>query len=274
MSLKTYFEKNRKRLRKRKRLIAFLSILAVLGLSTATFAWFTVNTFAGINDFELKISTGDELRVSMDDHGSDIDQYVFTITNEMIDSHLRKYNNSLKDMILAPVTTNNGSDFTYQHGNKANPNDRDNPSYLEVDCYFSASREMWVHLTTEAGDNPAIEESARVGTKVSSPSPAPQSEITQAIRLDFQTSDDGVKTYEPNKGSAVTRLSTFDLPSGEMVYSDDNYLFHLDKLTPKKVTFRLWMEGEDPQCDNDVQNAILRVSLSFVGCDSNNNPIG
>lgn len=152
MSLKTYFVKNKKRLRKRKRLIAFLSILAVLGLSTATFAWFTVNTFAGINDFELKISTSDELRVSMQDHGSDIDQYVFTITNEMIDSHLRKYNTSLKDMLLAPVTTNNGSNFTYQHGQKANPNDKDDPSYLEVECYFIATREMWVHLTTESFD--------------------------------------------------------------------------------------------------------------------------
>lgn len=272
MSLKTYFIKNKKRLRKRKRLIAFLSILAVLGLSTATFAWFTVNTFVGINDFELKISTSDELRVSMQDHGSDIDQYVFTITNEMIDSHLRKYNTSLKDMLLAPVTTNDGSNFTYQHGQKANPNDKDDPSYLEVECYFIATREMWVHLTTESFDTQ--EGNKTLTTQVSSPSPAPQSEITQAIRLDFQTADDGVKTWEPNKGSAVTRLSTFDFPSGEMVYSDNTDLFHLDKLTPKKVTFRLWMEGEDPQCDNDVQNAILRIQLAFVGCDRDNNPIG
>ena len=97
-------------------------------------------------------ATSDELRVSMQDHGSDIDQYVFTITNEMIDSHLRKYNTSLKDMLLAPVTTNDGSNFTYQHGQKANPNDKDDPSYLEVECYFIATREMWVHLTTESFD--------------------------------------------------------------------------------------------------------------------------
>ena len=267
MSLKSYIKKNRKRLRKRKRLIAFLSILAVLGLSTATFAWFTVNTFAGVNDFELKISTGEELRVSMDNHGSDIDRYVFEITNQMMNQHLRKYNTSLEDMVLYPVTTNNGSRFTYQYGTEAKPNDV--PSYLEVECYFIATKEMWVHLTTERG----TQDSADVGTRVNSNSPSPKSEITQAIRIDFETDDDGVKTWEPNKGAQVTDLRTFDLPSGEMTYNDDNNLFHLEKLTPKKVTFRLWMEGEDPQCDNDVQGANLSVRMSFVGCDRNNNPI-
>ena len=64
MSLKSYFEKNRKRLRKRKRTIAFLSILTILSMLTATYAWFTVNTFVGVQDFELQVSTGDDLRVS------------------------------------------------------------------------------------------------------------------------------------------------------------------------------------------------------------------
>lgn len=267
MSLKEYFKKNKKRLRKRKRLIAFLSILTILGLSTATFAWFTVNTFAGVNDFELDISTGADLRVSMENHGSDIDQYVHEITNEMMNFHLRKYNTSLDKMVLAPVTTNNGSAFTYEHGDKANPNDDE--SYLEIECYFIATKEMWVHLTTEDKKD----SNKPTGTKISSSSPAPQSEITQAVRIDFQTADDGVKTWEPNKGSQVTSLKTFDLPAGEMQYSDDNNLFHLEKLTPKKVTYRLWMEGEDPQCDNDVQRANLSLRMAFVGCDQGNHPI-
>lgn len=115
MSLKEYFKKNQKRLKKRKRTIVALSILAVLGLATATYAWFTVNTFVGVQDFELEVSTGDDLRVSMDNHGSDINQYTHTITNDMLNSYLRKnYNTSLKDIILDPVTTSNGKDFTYQ----------------------------------------------------------------------------------------------------------------------------------------------------------------
>ena len=263
MSLKEYFDKRKKRLRKRKRLIALLSILAVLGLSTATFAWFTVNTFAGVNDFELNISTGEDLRVSMQDHGSDIEQYVHVITNDMINSYLARNNTSIEDMILSPVTTNNGSSFTYQSGAQAEAND----DYLEFECYFIATRDMHVHLTTE-GNEDTVD-----GTKVSTSSPSPQSDIIRAVRLDYQTADGGVKTYEPNKGTPATSLSTFDLPSGTMTYNDSNDLFTLQKLTPKKVTIRLWMEGEDPECDNDVKGANLRVKMAFAGTDENGVPI-
>jgi hypothetical protein len=36
---------------------------------------------------------------------------------------------------------------------------------------------------------------------------------------------------------------------------------------------RLWVDGEDPQCDDDVQEADLNVQMSFVGTDDNNVPI-
>lgn len=263
-NLKNLIAEKRRALRKRKRLIVYLSILAVLGLTTATYAWFTVNTFASIEDFDIEITTGEELKVSMENHGSNIDLYTDTITVEMVDSYLDKYDTSVEEMVLTPVTTNNGSDFTYQYGDAAEVNG----DYLEYECYFIATRDMWVHLTTESA-----EDKPDSGTKVSSSSSAPKNEVTQAIRVDFETSSNGVATYEPNKGSAVTDLTTFDLPSGTMTYSNSNRLFHLDKLTPKKVTVRLWLEGEDPQCDNDVQKANLSVQLSFVGCDDNSNPI-
>lgn len=272
MSLKNYFEKNRKRLRKRKRSIVALSVLAVLSLSTATFAWFTVNTFVGVQDFQLDISTGDDLRVSMDNHGSDITKYTHVITNEMLNSFLRKnYNTSLKDIILDPVTTNNGKNFTYQKGEKVSPNNKE--SYFEFECYFIASRDMHVHLTKEAADNDGKQTGKNDGTKVSTSSPAPQSDVVKACRIDFNSVDESVKTFEPNKGAKVTNLTTFDLPAGEMSYNDSNQLFTLKKLTPKKVTVRLWLEGEDPECDNDIQRANLTVRLSFIGIrDGRNTP--
>ncbi len=267
MSLKSYIENNRKILRKRKRLIAFLSIIAVLGLSTATYAWFTVNTFVGVQDFELEITTGEELRASMQNHGSDINQYVHTITNEMVNSYLRRNNTTLDDLILSPVTSNNGSTFTFQHGDPASANEH----YLEYKAWFIGTTDMYVHLTTEGADEDG---NPKDGTKVTTSDPAPKSDVIRAIRIDFQTDDGGVATYEPNKGAAAsTRLSTFDLPSGTMVYGNSNRLFHLDKLTPKLVTIRLWLEGEDPECDNDVQRAKFEAQLSFVGCDAAGNPI-
>jgi hypothetical protein len=251
-------------LKRRKRLIISLSLLAIMGLSTATYAWFTVNTFAGIEDFELKISTGEQLLVSMENHGTNLDLYTHTITNEMINSYLKKQGTSLDDIVLDPVTSNDGSNFTFQYGTSATANE----SYLEYECYFIATCDMWVHLTTEDAN-----EEEDSGTKVSSSSPSPKSEVTQATRVDFETKANGVATYEPNKSGQVTKLTTFDLPKGTMTYKNENRLFHLEKLTPTKVTVRLWIDGEDPQCDDDIQEANLRVQLSFIGCDDNNNPI-
>lgn len=264
MSLKSYFDKTRKRLRKRKKLIVFLCIISILGLTTSTYAWFTVNTFAGVQDFELNISTGEDLRVSMDNHGSDIEKYTHVITNDMINSYLRKnYNKTLEDVILDPVTSNNGKTFTYQNGSAAEANGDE--SYFEFECYFIATKAMHVHLTSEDGvdeDGEKIE-----GTKVSSDSPAPQNDVIRANRVSFEAAGDtsNAKTYEPNKGSQVTSLSTFDLPSGTMNYTDSNNLFHLEKLTPRKVTVRLWLEGEDPECVNRIQGSELSVRLAFVG---------
>jgi hypothetical protein len=44
-------------------------------------------------------------------------------------------------------------------------------------------------------------------------------------------------------------------------------------LTPKEITIAIWMEGEDPECDNDVQGAELTAQLAFVACDENGTPI-
>lgn len=263
MSLKTYFNKSRQSLRKRKRLIVFISILSILGLTSATYAWFTVNTFAGVQLFELQISTGDDLRVSMDNHGSDIEQYTHVITNEMLNTYLqRNYNKTLNDVILDPVTTTNGRDFTYQAGTRAEPNGEE--SYFEFECYFIATRDMHVHLTTEGADDNG-QQNGTTGTEVSTTSPAPQSDVIRSCRIDFEGEGNAVKTYEPNKNGQSTSLATFDLPSGTMNYNDDNNLFTLQKLTPKKVAVRVWLEGEDPECDNDIQRADLSIKLSFVG---------
>lgn len=274
MSLKSYLQKNRKRLRKRRKIIIFLSILSILGLTTATYAWFTVNTFAGVQDFELNISTGEDLRVSMDNHGTDISQYTHILTNDMINSYLKKnYNKEIKDIVLDPVTSNNGKTFSFKDGSSAKPNDTE--SFFEFECYFIATKAMHVHLTTEDGQD---ENGDKIeGTKISSDSPAPKNDVVKANRVSFEAAgaSGNAKTYEPNKGSAVTSLSTFDLPSGTMNYSDANNLFSLEKLTPRKVTVRLWLEGEDPECVNRIQGSSLSARLSFVGIkNGQSTPVG
>lgn len=251
--------------KRRKAIIIFVAILALLSMTTSTVAWFRVNTFSGVDSLDLHISVSAQLKVAMEDYGTDLDQYTKVITNEMVDGYLNGYSTSLEDIILDPVTTSDGVAFTNRGGAIREANDH---SYLEFDCFFIATEDMWVHLTTEstvAGNDD--------GTKVSTNSTGVKADVVNCTRVGFSTENNGSAIYEPNKGTPVNGQDTFDLPSGTMVYSDSTRLFHLNALEPVKVTIRVWIEGEDPQCDDDVQDAHLAVQLGFIGCDEDNIPI-
>ncbi len=43
-------------------------------MTTATVAWFTVNTFAGVDKLDLNISLAAQLKVSMENHGKDLEK--------------------------------------------------------------------------------------------------------------------------------------------------------------------------------------------------------
>lgn len=251
--------------KRRKLLIVFIAVITVISMTTATVAWFTVNTFAGVDNLDLHISTSAQLKVGMENYGTDLTKYSKVITNEMIDSYLAKHDTSISKMLLDPVTTSNGVRFVNQGGTVKEANKR---SYLEFECYFISTEEMWVHLTTES-TKAGLDD----GTKVSTTSTGPKADVVNCTRVDFSSDENGTAIYEPNKATAVNGQVTFDLPSGEMKYSDNTRLFHLKELTPTKVTIRMWIDGEDPQCDNDVQNAQLSVQLGFIGCDNSNTPI-
>lgn len=252
-------------LRQRKRLIFFIAIITALSMTTATVAWFTVNTFVGVDTLDLHISVAAQLKVSMEDHGKDLSKYVKVITNEMVDEYLAKQGKKLADIVLDPVTTRTGKPLVNKSGTEREPNDI---SYLEFECYFIATKDMWVHLTSEAAEN--IEGSE--GSNVSTTSTGPKADVVNCARASYETQSDGIAIWEPNRGSPVNGQNTFDV-STPMVYSNNTRLFHLDELTPKKVTVRIWVDGEDPQCDDDVQEANLRMAMCFVGCDDNNKPI-
>lgn len=253
--------------KRRKRLIVFVAIITLLSMTTSTVAWFTVNTFAGVDQLDLHISVSAQLKVGMENYGTDLERYTKVITNEMIDSYLAKQNTSLDKIVLDPVTTTEGIRFTNQRGTERKPNEH---SYLEFECYFIATKEMWVHLTTESTIQGNDD-----GTKVTTTSTGPKADVVNCTRVDFtaEGTGNGTRIYEPNRSTPVNGQTTFDLPSGAMVYSNSTNLFHLNQLEPTKVTIRLWIDGEDPECDDDVQEAQLGVQLGFIGCDENNQPI-
>lgn len=244
--------------------VVLLFLIALLTLSTATLAWFTLNTFSAVDKLEMQVTTGADLRVAIENLGTDISKYYKVLTNEMVNQHLRTANTEISKILLDPLTSSDGVNlFTQKHVQKAG----NTGGYLEFPIYFIASKEMYVHLTTDG-----VEEQNMPGTSVTTTETGLKADVVNAVRVSFAPVDDAVKIYEPNKGTPVANQSTFDI-SKPMNYSNATRFLHLDPLSPKQVMVRLWIEGEDPQCDDDIQSAQLTVALTFCGTDENNVPI-
>ena len=241
-----------------------LLLFALLSLATATLAWFTLNTFSAVDNLEMTVTTGADLRLAIEDLGTDISKYYKVLTNEMVNQYLRSSETEINKVLLDPLTSNDGIKlFTQKNAQRAG----NTGGYLEFPIYFIASKEMYVHLTTEG-----IEDQNMPGTSVTTTETGIKSDVVNAVRVSFEPVDDTTKIYEPNKGTPVANQSTFDI-SKPMNYSNGTRIVHLDKLSPKRVMVRVWIEGEDPQCDDDIQNAQLTVALTFNGTDENNQPI-
>ena len=102
--------------RSRRRLIVFIAIITLLSMTTSTVAWFTINTFAGVDTLDVHISVAVQLKFAMHDYGTDLSKYGKVITNEMIDEFLAGDNTKLADILLDPVTSNDGTRFTNKSG--------------------------------------------------------------------------------------------------------------------------------------------------------------
>ena len=227
-----------------------LSIIAMLVLITATLAWFTLSNFASVNEINLKISTAPQLYLDIENRGTDVSQWKY-ITG----TGAKK----VSEQLLDPVTSSGGITMTNRKGTVREAN---KDSYLEFKVWFIATSDMWVHLsgqTVEVVDHQAT-------TKVTTTDTGAKADIVRALRVSYEDSGSAA-IWEPNKGSPVAGQTTFDVSQD---FSNSTRLFHLDKLTPKQVTLRIWLEGEDPECDNDVEDSNVTIEMLFGGTDDNN----
>lgn len=260
--LKLELDKLKKAQARIKRKFTFLlSVIAMLVLITATLAWFTLSNFAAVNDINLKISTAPQLYLDIENRGaSDLSLWKKVLTNEMINTALRAQNAPvLEEQLMAPVTTSNGIAFQNKSGTTRTANDT---SFIEFKVWFIATEDMWVHLS---GQTVKVE-GKDATTSCTTTETGAKADIIRAVRLSYEDSGSAA-IWEPNKGTAVNGQTTFDV---SQTFSNDTRIFHLDKLTPKQITFRIWAEGNDPECDDDVQDANLTMTMLFGGTDENN----
>ena len=261
LELQQELQKLKKAQARIKRKFTFLlSVIAMLVLITATLAWFTLSNFASVSDINLKISTAPQLYLDIENRGTDTSLWKKTLTNDMINTALRAQNApTLDQQLLDPVTTSNGVSFAGQTGNARTAN---NNSFIEFKVWFIATTDMWVHLS---GQTVQVEGKDST-TSISTTETGSKADVVRAVRVSYEDSGSAA-IWEPNRGNPVNGQSTFDVSQS---FSNDTRLFKLDKLTPKQITFRIWAEGNDPECDDDVQDANLTIQMLFGGTDDTN----
>lgn len=236
-----------------------LLLIALASVTAVTAAWFSISDNARIKSMNMEITTGVSMRFDLDAHG-DYSEYIETLNfNQIADRMQSNLGFDMRAVPLDPVTTSDASTFTLENGTAVEPS---KGSYLSFTLHFIAQEDMVVHLTNE--DSPD-----KAGTLISSSNP----ELASAMRISFTT--DGVTyVYDPGLGdtSSGSGYKTFGLPSGTMVYNDNNAMFSLEKLVDKPVDVHIWLEGTDENCTDSLKNTDYKIALKFQGTDPDNTP--
>ena len=233
---------------------ALLFLLALVSITAATVAWMTIADRTRVRSMRMEITSGANLRFDLDPH-AEFEDYVKTLS--FLDIAQRIYQEKgfhPKDNPLVPVTTSDCVRFTLEDGTLAKPE-----YYLEFTLHFMASEDMIVHLTSAGLD----------GTRVQSSITA----LPQALRLSFTAEQTSI--YDPGLGDSWHQSAAgkvFGLPGGDSItYHQGNTLFSLKAGEDKPVILRIWLEGTDEACTDELRDMDYSIRLRFVGTDESGN---
>lgn len=237
-----------------------LVLLALVAVTAATVAWFSIADNTRVRSMSLDIITDVDLRMDLDAH-STIDQYVKTLSFESIAQRIQQEKGfSMQETPLNPVTTSDYNVFTYENGSTVDAGKGD---YLEFTLHFMAEKDMTVHLTSANSSD-----GAQDGTLITSQNAA----LPEAMRISF-TTDGKTWVYDPGMGNTSEGSSgatIFGLPSADaMTTSDDNAMFELKQGVDKPVLVHIWLEGTDPVCTDELRSSDYEIRLRFTGTDEN-----
>ena len=240
-----------------------LVLLALVAVTAATVAWFSIADNTKVKSMSLDIVSGVDLRMDLDPHES-LEQYVKTLSFDQIDERIQKEKGfSMKETPLEPVTTQDEETFTFENGTVA---ESTSGVYLEFTLHFMAAKDMVVHLTSADSSSGAED-----GTEITSENTA----LPSSMRISF-AADGKTWIYDPGMGNiSVTEgnAKTFGLPAKDaMDLNDDNAMFSMKEGINKEVKVHIWLEGTDPACTDGLKGADYAIRLRFTGTDEDGQP--
>ena len=248
--------KKKKKIRNQLYTSVLLVLMALVAVTAATVAWFSIADNTKVRSMSLDIMTDVDLRMDLDAHSS-IEQYVKTLSFESIAARIQQEKGfSVQETPLNPVTTTDCNIFSFENGSTV---ESTSGSYLEFTLHFMAEKDMIVHLNSADSSDGAGD-----GTNISSSN----AELPEAMRISF-TADGQTWIYDQGMGDTLSTsaaATTFGLPSmGSTRINSNNAMFSLKKNTDKPVLVHIWMEGTDPACTDSLKSADYAIRMRFTG---------
>ncbi|MCQ2553423.1 MAG: hypothetical protein MJ150_03870 [Clostridia bacterium] len=219
-----------------------LLVVALVAVSTITFAWFTISDNTRVSMLSMDVTTGKSLRIDVEPHAL-YEDYKQSLPWADINNYVKAHRNVDYDTVpLEPVTSKDAKNFYTQKGA---PVYTDQLQYIEYVLHFKSQDHVLVHLTE------ANSAKANDGTKILSPTAA----LPRAMRIGFEMPDGSTHIYRTN--------SEIDY----MQQDATTLLFDLPADTDLPVTVRIWIEGTDPACTNALKGKDYTLMMRFIATD-------
>ena len=295
-------KKNAKRLRS----VIMLALMSIMLLSTATYAWFTLSDTARISGLTMSVTDVTGLRIHPDVDGNKPSE-----ASDKWSSKIDFAENGAPTLwkgSLLPATTKDGivfhkpvydedgkvsevEELTGEDGKLSKTSAEDAEGY-----YYETS--FWMESMGEAGEivlvNGDTSGNKKTGTYVIEDNTDKSGKTTMnaitALRISI-TDGNETAVYEPyselhNENGLKTEIETAvknmlitntkkQNSNGSFVNGTDGAsakLFTLEADEITKITIRIWIEGNDDDCVNQIQLANLLAQLQFKKLSNTTTP--
>lgn len=244
---------------KSKLYIALITtLISLIILVTGTYAWFTLSLSGKVNTMELQVTGGDNLYISTTNLGSSVENWIghTVVSNAAIEAQTTY---DLDSYSITPVTSKDSAVFYNENATEIVKADKE---YLQFDLYFYSTKNVTLKLTEENSSD------GNDGTLVAynASTPTGTTDIEKCIRVGLAPASGTAKIYEPNKnGTTALRLPASKSLGSQTTYEAPLSVCSLTANTPTCVTVTVWLEGNDSDCDDDVQFAKFDTRLRFIG---------
>lgn len=281
------------------KLLTCLLYLAVL--STATYAWFTMNNKPKVLNLALTAAAAGDLLIA-DDLGGGPGEY-----GEELDLKTANHRIAMAEVTLNPVTTNDGESF-YEpvYTGTAVTDVQEITDMEELNTRYVYEKTFYLRAGSIKGKDGTRVNIAPKSYNIMLLGPKPAGEETggceirqadgagstvagdtaaNSIRISFQVEGQDIAIYEPNsdkhnrdqekaidnvKGAYGEYATLKQLESGAFAGGDNGNsekLFIIEEEQDVKVTMRVWMEGTDDDCTNSNEMDEIVGQIQFISAE-------